>query len=210
MVTLKAPPPRVTRSPLSIPIWASPAGTPLPISHLLSSAGYPPPQIPLGWRPPNPPLRRSGPVQPPFLLGRAARVKALRFAEGALRAQRWSLFLKARCTVKCRFILATNNRTPAQPARAGGGGDGTDGDGGSSGEGIFRRRDFSQGLARCAGLFHLQRFELRLIRFWRSVCERCEGVVRRDSFFGEGILLGRCTFCYCNSISGDNLIFRSA
>ena len=51
----------------------------------------------------------SGPVQPPFLLGRAARVKALRFAEGALRAQRWSLFLKARCTVKCRFILATNN-----------------------------------------------------------------------------------------------------
>ena len=118
MVTLKAPPPRVTRSPLSIPIWASPAGTPLPISHLLSSAGYPPPQIPLGWRPPNPPLRRSGPVQPPFLLGRAARVKALRFAEGALRAQRWSLFLKARCTIKCTFILATNNRTPAQPARA--------------------------------------------------------------------------------------------
>ena len=110
--------PRVTRSPLSIPIWASPAGTPLPISHLLSSAGYPPPQIPLGWRPPNPPLRRSGPVQPPFLLGRAARVKALRFAEGALRAQRWSLFLKARCTIKCTFILATNNRTPAQPARA--------------------------------------------------------------------------------------------
>ena len=180
--------------PYPFPIYSAQLGTPLLKSHLAGGLQTPP----------------SGPVQPPFLLGRAARVKALRFAEGALRAQRWSLFLKARCTVKCRFILATNNRTPAQPARAGGGGDGTDGDGGSSGEGIFRRRDFSQGLARCAGLFHLQRFELRLIRFWRSVCERCEGVVRRDSFFGEGILLGRCTFCYCNSISGDNLIFRSA